>query len=263
MTDISKLLEIMVQLRDPQHGCPWDVEQNFRTIAPFTIEEAYEVADAIERDDLEALEDELGDLLFQVVFHAQMASELGRFSFGDVVARVCDKMVRRHPHVFAEESVDSATAQTEAWERHKAAERAGKSARAGVLDDVPATRPALARAVKLGKRAARVGFDWPDREGVLEKIREELAELETELAEATAPERVAEEMGDLLFALANLARHLGLDPETALRGTNLKFESRFRYLERRLADSGLRPEQATLERMEALWQEAKGAGDSD
>ncbi|HEX7006717.1 MAG TPA: nucleoside triphosphate pyrophosphohydrolase [Alphaproteobacteria bacterium] len=236
--DMTRLLDIMARLRDPAQGCPWDVEQSFATIAPYTIEEAYEVADAIERGDMAALKDELGDLLLQVVFHAQMAREAGHFTFADVVEAISDKMVRRHPHVFGKDRIASAAAQTEAWENRKAAERASAGAAGGgVLDGVALALPALLRATKLGKRAARVGFDWPDLAPVLDKIEEEL--------------------GDLLFACANLARKLDVDPEAALRGANARFERRFRWMEAQLGTRGLRPEQMTLDQLEALWQEAK------
>jgi ATP diphosphatase len=247
----------MAWLRDRRHGCPWDLEQTFRTIAPYTIEEAYEVADAIERDDLKALKEELGDLLLQVVYHAQMASEAGAFSFADVAAAIADKMVDRHPHVFGEAHVDTATAQTASWEARKAAERAAK-ADAGTLDGVARALPALLRAEKLQKRAARVGFDWKRTGPVIDKIEEELGELRVELAARTVDqERLSDELGDVLFAVANLARHCKVDPEVALRATNDKFERRFRHIERRLAENGREPSDATLEEMEALWQEAK------
>ncbi|MCG8440422.1 MAG: nucleoside triphosphate pyrophosphohydrolase [Caulobacterales bacterium] len=254
---VPRLLAIMSRLRDPQGGCPWDLEQNFATIAPYTIEEAYEVADAIARENPTDLRDELGDLLFQVVFHARMAEEADEFDFHDVVEAVSEKMVRRHPHVFDTESIDSADAQETAWESQKAAERDAKDgeARAGVLDDVPLSLPALLRAAKLTKRAARVGFDWPDVETVGEKLTEELGELAR--ARAEGPERVAEEMGDVLFVLANMARKLKVDPEDALRSANGKFERRFRHIEARLAEAGRRPEDASLAEMDALWDEAK------
>jgi MazG family protein len=258
---IARLLEIMARLRDPVSGCPWDREQTFATIAPYTIEEAYEVAEAIGHDDMAALKDELGDLLFQVVFHARMAEEAGAFDFAAVAAALADKMVRRHPHVFGPAEVRSAEAQTIAWEAHKAAEREARARAAGraasVLDGVTAALPALTRAVKLQSRAARVGFDWPDRGPVLDKIEEEIAELKAELVEGAAPERVSEEFGDLLFVIANLARHLRIDPETALRAANAKFERRFRRIEALLAERGKRPEQSDLAEMDALWDQAK------
>jgi nucleoside triphosphate diphosphatase len=259
---IDDLLEVMARLRDPERGCPWDREQDFSTIAPYTIEEAYEVADAIARGDMTALEDELGDLLLQVVYHAQMAKEAGRFDFDAVARRVADKMVRRHPHVFGDATVADAGAQTRAWEETKASERREKSgargAPASVLDDVPLALPALTRAAKLQKRAARVGFDWPETSQVLDKIEEEIAELRAEL-QGDSSELLRDEMGDLLFAVVNLARHLDLDPEAALRQTNGKFERRFRAIERALAAEGRRPENASLDELEALWQAAKAS----
>ena len=258
---LARLLAVMAWLRDRQHGCPWDIDQTFRTIAPYTIEEAYEVADAIDRDDMPALKEELGDLLLQVVYHAQMASETGAFAFQDVAQAIADKMVDRHPHVFGDLKITDANAQTVSWEARKAAERAGKnsSAPAGTLDGVARALPALLRAEKLQKRAARVGFDWKEIGPVIDKIEEELGELRAEIGAGTQdPARVADEMGDVLFAVANLARHCKVDPEAALRSTNDKFERRFRYVEDRLADQGRRPADTTLEEMEALWQEAKG-----
>jgi MazG family protein len=256
--DLDRLLDIMARLRDPARGCPWDVEQSFATIAPYTIEEAYEVADAIERGDMAALKDELGDLLLQVVFHAQMAREAGAFDFADVARAIADKMVRRHPHVFGEERVESSAAQTLAWENRKADERAEAGAGgAGALDGIALALPALLRAAKLGKRAARVGFDWPEAAPVLDKIEEEIGELRAELAGGTRPDGIEQELGDLLFACANLARKLDIDPEAALRGANGRFERRFRAIEARLAARGLRPEQQTLDQLEALWQEVK------
>ena len=255
--EIDRLLAIMAKLRDPDGGCPWDLEQSFQTIAPYTIEEAYEVADAIERQDMGALKDELGDLLLQVVFHAQMASEQQAFGFEDVAKAISDKMVRRHPHVFGSESVDSAEAQTKAWEATKAEERkaaGGSSALAGVARGLPA----LLRAFKLQARAARVGFDWPAADGALAKLREELDELAHEMTLGMEPSAaLAEEVGDVLFSAVNLARKLGIEPEDALRRGNAKFERRFAYIEERLAASGRRPEDVSLEDMEALWQEAK------
>ena len=262
---LARLLAVMEWLRDRRHGCPWDIEQTFRTIAPYTIEEAYEVADAIARDDLGALKEELGDLLLQVVYHAQMAREAGAFDFGDVAAAIADKMVDRHPHVFGDATVATAEAQTVSWEARKAAERAARQrdrdeARpAGTLDGIALALPALLRAEKIQKRAARVGFDWKETGPVIDKIEEELGELRTELAQGTIDQdRLVDELGDVLFAIANLARHVKVDPEAALRATNDKFERRFRHIERRLAESGRTPSDATLEEMEALWQEAKG-----
>jgi nucleoside triphosphate diphosphatase len=258
---MARLLAVMAWLRDRQHGCPWDVEQTFRTIAPYTIEEAYEVADAIEREDLGALREELGDLLLQVVYHAQMAHETGAFGFADVAAAVADKMVDRHPHVFGDARIPTAEAQTVSWEARKAAERAAKAADAapaGALDGVARALPALLRAEKIQKRAARVGFDWKETGPVIDKIEEELGELRAELEAGTVDQaRLTDELGDVLFAVANLARHYKIDPEGALRATNDKFERRFRHIERRLAEAGRRPADASLEEMEALWQEAK------
>jgi len=255
---LPRLLEIMARLRDPATGCPWDLVQSFETIAPYTIEEAYEVADAIERQAWGELEGELGDLLLQVVYHAQMAAEAGHFDFGSVTKAVADKMVARHPHVFGTESRDkSADQQTVDWERIKAAERAAK-AETGVLDGVAVGLPALLRALKLQKRAARVGFDWPSTTEVLDKIVEEAREL-VEAKDSLTQEEVAEEMGDLLFVMANLARHLGVDPEAALRAANAKFTRRFASIEVALAQTGRRPEDSDLAEMDALWNAAKAA----
>src|SRR5476649_2714681 len=257
---LTRLLAVMAWLRDRQHGCPWDIDQTFRTIAPYTIEEAYEVADAIERDDMAALKEELGDLLLQVVYHAQMASEAKAFGFDDVAAAIADKMVDRHPHVFGDLKIADADAQTVSWEARKAAERTKKTGAesAGALDGVARALPALLRAEKLQKRAARVGFDWKTIGPVIDKIDEELGELRVELDAGTVdPARSTAELGDVLFAVANLARHSKIDPEAALRSTNDKFERRFRYVEKRLAAQGRKPAEATLEEMEALWQEAK------
>jgi ATP diphosphatase len=257
---LVRLLAVMAWLRDPRHGCPWDLEQTFRTIAPYTIEEAYEVADAIARDDLGALKEELGDLLLQVVYHAQMANEAGAFTFADVAAAIADKMVDRHPHVFGDTLIATADAQTASWEARKAAERANKAEQVGTLDGVARALPALLRAEKLQKRASRVGFDWKKTAPVIDKIEEELRELRAELAaDAVAPDRLSDELGDVLFAVANLARHCNVDPEAALRATNDKFERRFRHIERRLAEVGRKPVDATLDEMEVLWQEAKTA----
>jgi len=257
---ISRLIEIMAALRDPRSGCPWDLEQDFRSIAPYTLEEAYEVADAIERGDLADLQDELGDLLLQVVFHAQMARERQAFDFDDVVRGICDKLVRRHPHVFGGEPVASAAEQTEVWERLKAAEKAARGA-TGLLDDVPVSLPSLTRAAKLGRRAARAGFDWPDAAGPRQKIDEELAELDHALDRARPAGEIEGEFGDLLFAMVNWARHLGIDPESALRRSNEKFVRRFRHVERRLAESGLSGPEAGLDRLDAWWDEAKAGED--
>lgn len=253
---IERLLEIMRRLRDPETGCPWDVEQNFATIAPYTIEEAYEVADTIEREAWDELKGELGDLLFQSVFHAQMAEEAGHFTFQDVVRTMSDKMVDRHPHVFGDENRDkSAEQQTRDWEAIKATERAGKQQK-GALDGVAANLPALLRAHKLQKRAARVGFDWPDASHVLAKITEEAAELE-EARDARDADALEDEFGDLLFVMVNLGRHLGIEPEAALRRTNAKFTRRFAAVEARLAARGKTPQQSDLAEMDALWDEVK------
>jgi MazG family protein len=255
---IDRLLAIMARLRDPAAGCPWDLEQTFATVAPYTVEEAYEVADAIERNDLTDLKDELGDLLFQVVFHARMAEEAGAFSFDDVANAINDKMIRRHPHVFAEETYASLAHQKAGWEELKAAERQGKGRAASLLDDIPVGLPALTRAVKLSKRAARVGFVWPDISQVVDKLDEEFAELKAEIA-AGDLEKARQEMGDVLFVVANLARTLEVDPEDSLRFTNAKFARRFQYIERVLAERGKTPDQSDLTEMDALWDEAKAA----
>jgi MazG family protein len=263
---LDRLLAIMARLRDPKDGCPWDLEQTFRTIVPHTIEEAYEVADAIERDDLKALPGELGDLLFQVVFYSQMAAEAGRFRMEDVIAAINAKMIERHPHVFGKMNIDSAAAQTVAWEVHKAKERAAEATAAGraisVLDGVAAGLPALTRAEKLQKRAARIGFDWPETAPVIDKVEEEIVELKAELGEHPKLERLDEEMGDLLFACANLARHLGVDPEGALRRANAKFERRFKRMEAiaaagRGSGAGQEAMPTSLEQLEALWRRVK------
>ena len=253
---MPRLLEIMRRLRDPNSGCPWDIEQNFATIAPYTIEEAYEVADAIERKAWDELKGELGDLLFQSVFHAQMAAEAGLFNFDDVANTMSDKMVARHPHVFGDESRDkTAQQQTQDWEQIKAAERAAR-AQSGVLEGVAIGLPALLRAHKLQKRAARVGFDWPDITQVLDKLVEEAAELAEAKAQLGSDE-IEEEMGDLLFVMANLARHLGVEPEAALRRANAKFTRRFAHIEAALAQQGKTPQQSNLAEMDALWNSAK------
>lgn len=255
---IDALLAIMARLRDPQDGCPWDLEQSYATIAPYTIEEAYEVAEAIERGDREELKDELGDLLFQVVFHAQMAKEEGAFDFADVVRAVCEKMIRRHPHVFGDETQREAGAVKGRWEEIKAAEKAAKApAGASLLDDVPFALPALSRAVKLQNRAARAGFDWPEISQVIDKLNEEMLELSAEVAKGGEADRLEDEMGDLLFVYANLARHLKVDPEAALRRANAKFRRRFGRIEEKLAADGRTPAQSNLEEMDALWNEAK------
>jgi ATP diphosphatase len=264
--DISRLIEIMAQLRTPVTGCPWDLEQSFATIAPYTIEEAYEVADAIARGDFEDLRDELGDLLLQVVYHARMAEEQNTFAFGDVVEAITRKMIRRHPHVFADKDGNIAAASVKsAWERIKAEEKAGRAARrpqhqadehSSLLSSVKAGLPALTRALELQREASTVGFDWNDPRAVLNKIREEADEIEAALDRKDAQE-LAEETGDLLFAVVNLARHAQADPEMALRRANAKFERRFAHIERALAKQGRSLEEATLDEMDELWNEAK------
>jgi nucleoside triphosphate diphosphatase len=267
--DISRLLEIMAALRTPDGGCPWDLEQNFASIAPYTVEEAYEVVDAIARGDLDDLCDELGDLLLQVVFHARMAEEQNAFAFGDVVEAITAKMIRRHPHVFADSDGKVAASDVKGtWERIKAEEKAARAARRppekaahkSLLSDVKTGQPALSRAMELQRKASSVGFDWNDPRAVLHKIREEADEIEAALDRGDAKE-LADETGDLLFALVNLARHVGADPDLALRGTNAKFERRFGYIERTLAAQGRSPQDASLEEMDALWDEAKRNGD--
>jgi len=256
MTPIDRLNGIMARLRDPDGGCPWDLEQTFATIASYTIEEAYEVADAIQRGDMAELKSELGDLLFQTVFHARMAEEAGLFAFDDVADAMSDKLVRRHPHVFSDEAAKpDAWSQKARWEDIKAEERKAK-AQGGVLDDVPVGLPALARAAKLTKRAARVGFDWPSTDEVFDKLDEEVAELRAEIA-AGDLDKAREEMGDLLFVVANLARKLGVEPEDALRGANAKFVRRFAFIEAELAKDGRSPEQSDLAEMDSLWDAAK------
>ena len=261
---VFRLVEIMARLRSPDGGCPWDLEQTFATVAPYTVEEAYEVADAIERENLADLKEELGDLLLQVVFHARMAEEQGAFDFAAVAEAINDKMVRRHPHVFGEVRHRDVAEQTEAWEAIKAQERAAKApARsdapaASLLDDVPVGLPALTRAVKLSKRAARVGFVWPSAAEVLAKLHEEVAELEAEVA-AGDVDKARDELGDVLFVCANLARELDIDPEAALRGTNAKFVRRFNFIEAELAAKGSSPEASDLAEMDALWDAAKAA----
>lgn len=265
--DISRLIEIMEALRQPETGCPWDIVQTFETIKPYTVEEAYEVADAIERNDMDDLCDELGDLLLQVVFHSRIAEEMGAFSFGDVVHAVTSKMIRRHPHVFAVSPADTAESVKLQWDAIKAQEKRdraerrakrglGDDAKAGFLGGVQRTQPALTEALKLQEQAARVGFDWSAPEPILDKIEEEVRELREALAEGK-PEKVSDELGDLIFALVNIGRHVRTDPENALRGTNTKFRRRFRHIETSLADNGETLEAATLERMEDLWQSAK------
>ncbi len=260
-SDIGRLLEIMAALRTPKTGCPWDLAQNFSTIAPYTVEEAYEVADAIARDDIADLREELGDLLLQVVFHARMAQEQDAFDFGDVVRSITEKLIRRHPHVFGDEPSPSPRAVEGLWERIKAEEKARKGGKSdGALTGVPVALPALTRALKLQEKASRVGFDWHDPRAVLHKIREEADEIELALgAGGAAPSasEAAQEVGDLLFAAVNLARHLHADPESLLRQTNRKFERRFSSIERALAAQGKAPQDATLAEMDALWDEAK------
>jgi len=255
---MERLLAIMARLRDRADGCPWDVEQTFETIAPYTVEEAYEVADAAERGDLSDLRDELGDLLLQVVFHSRMAEEQGAFAFDDVARAINDKMVRRHPHVFADETYASLAHQKEGWEQLKAAERAEKarSADASLLDDVPIGLPGLTRAVKLSKRAAQVGFVWPTVEDVVTKLHEEVGELIEEV-QAGDLEKARHELGDVLFVVANLARTLDIDPEDAIRYTNAKFVRRFKYVEAELRVRGRTPDQSDLGEMDALWEEVK------
>lgn len=256
---IATLLAVMARLRDPVRGCPWDVEQTFATIAPYTLEEAYEVADAIDREAFAELPGELGDLLLQVVFHAQIAAEAGLFDFGDVCRGIVDKMIRRHPHVFGDQGgIDSAAAQTANWEDLKASERArAADGREGVLDGIATALPGLLRALKLQKRAARVGFDWPDIRPVMAKVHEELGEVEAELADGDDPQHLEEEIGDLLFAVANLARHRGIDPEAAMRRANAKFERRFRQIETAITAEGQDLRSASLEDMERHWVTAK------
>ncbi|KAF1705979.1 nucleoside triphosphate pyrophosphohydrolase [Pseudoxanthomonas sacheonensis] len=260
--DINDLLTIMSRLRDPQSGCPWDIEQDFASIAPYTIEEAYEVADAIDRNDLRDLKDELGDLLLQVVFHAQMAKEQGAFDFGDVVASICDKMTRRHPHVFADASVEDAEAQTREWEAQKRREReAAGDTDASALAGVSRGMPEWQRAVKLQSRAARVGFDWPGPDPVIAKLHEEIEEVRVEFAHGDARanhERLQDEIGDVLFVCANLARHAKVDVGAALRHANLKFERRFRSMESLAAEDGVHLSRLPLDQQEAYWNRAKG-----
>jgi ATP diphosphatase len=269
--DITRLLEIMVALRTPVTGCPWDLEQDFKSIAPFTIEEAYEVADAIDRGDMDELKLELGDLLLQAVYHARMAEEEGQFDFGDVVEAVTRKLIRRHPHVFGDEKARSAGMAKGTWERIKAEEKAelaearrkhgrAEAGDSGLLDNVPGTLPALMTAVKLQAKAGKVGFDWNDPHAVIAKIREEVDEVESEIDEGSAS-RHAEEIGDLLFAVANLARHLDVEPESALRAANLKFRRRFAYIEKNIGTSGHTMDSADLEIMERFWRAAK-SGDN-
>ena len=257
---LARLLEVMRALRDPQTGCPWDQQQTFASIVPFTIEEAYEVADAIENGSMDDIKDELGDLLFQVVFYTQLAKEQGEFDFEAVAQNVADKLIRRHPHVFASTHFSSIADMKENWEAVKAQERAsrGDDKDTSVVANIPAGMAPILKAIKLQKRCAKVGFDWPDAAPVLDKIREEIDEVEQELErEQQNPDAVAEEIGDLMFAVINLARHLDVEPEAALRLANKKFEQRFRGVEKALADINLQPQDATLSQMEHLWQQVK------
>lgn len=254
---IDRLLEIMVRLRDPVAGCPWDLQQDFRSIAPHTLEEAYEVADAIERGDLQALRDELGDLLFQVAFHSQLASERGAFAFDDVVDAICDKLTRRHPNVFGGVPVAGAAEQSRVWETLKAEERKALGQGNGALAGIPMALPALSRARKLGRRAADAGFGWPDASGPRAKIDEELAELDRVIDEGSNAGRLEAELGDLLFSVVNLARHLDIDPEAALRRANVRFERRYAHLEQALAARGIDPGTAGHEVLDQLWVAAK------
>ncbi|MEM8750245.1 MAG: nucleoside triphosphate pyrophosphohydrolase [Pseudomonadota bacterium] len=266
--DVSRLVEIMAALRTPKTGCPWDLEQDFRSITPYTIEEVYEVVDAIERNDMDDLREELGDLLLQVIYHARMAEELEQFSFADVVETITTKMIRRHPHVFGDEKARTAGMAKGAWERIKSvekAERAERRAAMGLapkpekssrLDDVPAAMPAILEAVKLQQKASKTGFDWNDPKAVISKIREELNELEAEI-DSNNTAKIEDELGDVFFALANLGRHLSVDPESALRGTNQKFRTRFRYIEQNIAKLGTTMDDADLDTLESLWVEAK------
>lgn len=257
---IDELLTIMARLRNKENGCPWDVEQTFASIASCTLEEAYEVVDAIENNDMEHLREELGDLLLQVVFHSQMAKEAGLFTFDDVANEIAEKLVRRHPHVFGDATITDADATIAAWEDIKAQERAAKPQKSeSLLDDVPRALPALTRALKLQKRAAKVGFDWDTPAPVFAKLQEEAAELQAEMDAGAPKERLADELGDILFVCANLARQLKVEPEEALRSTNRKFERRFRHIEQELRKQGRTPEEATLEEMDALWDDAKTA----
>jgi nucleoside triphosphate diphosphatase len=268
--DISRLLEIMAALRDPQTGCPWDVVQTFETIVPYTLEEAHEVADAVERNDMPDLCEELGDLLLQVVFHARMAEELGHFAFGDVVQAITEKMIRRHPHVFGDEDARSAGMAKGMWNRIKAEEKALRAQRRSLtgqalpeeafLDAVPGSLPAIAQSVKLQEQAAKVGFDWTEPAPILDKIEEEIGELRDVMGSGDEA-RIREEYGDILFAMMNLGRRLGIEPDSALRKTNAKFRSRFGYVEKNLRNQGVPLENAGLSRMEELWQEAKSAAD--
>jgi ATP diphosphatase len=252
---IQTLIDIMARLRDPDTGCPWDRQQDFRSVAPYTLEEACEVVDAIERDDRAGLQDELGDLLFQVVFHARMASESGWFDFSDVVRSICDKLVRRHPHVFAGAEIADADAQTHAWEAHKQKERSAASG--GVLEGVPLALPALMRADKLQKKASRAGFDWPDIRGVFDKVEEEMGELRAEIEDGLDREALRDEAGDLLFAVVNLVRHAGAEPESALRRANRKFTKRFQQVEQLCREAGTSVTETDLDTLDWYWDQVK------
>ncbi|WP_455210995.1 nucleoside triphosphate pyrophosphohydrolase [Kaarinaea lacus] len=257
MSDISELLNIMRRLRDPQTGCPWDIEQTFHSIAPYTVEEAYEVADAIERRDMKELAEELGDLLFQVVFHAQLAQEQGLFSFDDIVTAISEKLIRRHPHVFGDATIASSQEQTNAWEEHKARERQQKGYQLSALDGIAKTLPGLTRAAKLQKRAAKVGFDWNSIEPIFVKLAEETNELKAELAQNATWERIEDEIGDMLFTVVNLARHAEIDPELSIRRANAKFETRFKHMEDAVKLAGESLDALTIERLEWYWNQAK------
>jgi len=257
LSNIEKLIEVMAQLRDPQQGCPWDLEQSFETIVPHTLEEAYEVAETIENGEISELCDELGDLLFQVVFYARLAEEKGLFDFTQIVNGIVDKLVRRHPHVFGDEIIEDAEAQTRAWESHKARERADKSGDAGTLTGIANALPALTRAIKLQKRAGQVSFDWPTITPVFDKILEELDEVKQEIDVENNKQRIEEEIGDLLFACTNLARHAHVNPETALRRSNRKFENRFSQMETIAANNSLLIEHLDIEQWEQLWDQVK------
>ncbi len=261
MSEMSELLEVMARLRDPEAGCPWDKQQTFKSILPYTLEEVYEVAEAVDQNDMASLREELGDLLFQIVFYAQMAKEAGAFEFSDVAAEISDKLVQRHPHVFGDAEIDSVDAQNQAWEKHKASERqakaVGQNRLPSVMDNIPLALPGLLRSIKLQRRAARLGFDWPSVEPVLEKIEEELAEVREVLTEGGDIDRLTHEVGDLLFACTNLARHVNIDPEVAMRGINHRFESRFRRVEELAAQQNQSLPEMSLDEMDKLWDQAK------
>lgn len=261
MDQMQRLIDIMAALRDPERGCPWDKEQTFSSIVPFTIEETYEVVEAIDQGDMASLKEELGDLLFQVVFYAQMAKEKSEFDFDDIVEGICTKLKRRHPHVFANGAVNGAEEQSKAWEQFKQQERSDKAKiaqrRLSVMDDIPSALPGLMRAVKLQRRAAKVGFDWPNIGPVLAKIEEELAEVRYELEHGGSQQRLSDEIGDLIFACTNLARHTKVDPEVAMRGINQRFERRFRRIESLLAQQNKLPEEVSLDELDVLWNRAK------